>query len=242
VTLDNCVAVVGPVRQPRRVIDSSPPVPGPVAYVRDLLNGLAAPWFLSGGWAADAWLGRQTREHGDVDITVFHDDQQAIFEHLSGWALVAHDPTVADDTTEQWSGRRLELPAHIHVPTAGSALATSAGRIHTEVEFEFMLNERTGERWVLNPEAGIDVPLELSTRHSGWGLPTAPPEIVIFFKAGANLTAAEIATWGGMPRSRDEQDLLALLPILPDAARAWLHRSIAVVQPRHPWLDHLMSS
>ena len=84
--------------------------------MRDLLAGLGRPWFLCGGWASDAWLGRQTREHGDVDIAVLHHDQRAIFEHLAGWALVAHDPNVADNTTESWNGRHLDLPAHIHVP------------------------------------------------------------------------------------------------------------------------------
>jgi hypothetical protein len=214
-------------------------VPAAVAYVRDLLVGLDVPWFLSGGWAADAWLGRQTREHGDVDITVFHDDQLAVFEHLSGWALVAHDPNVPDDTAEQWSGRHLDLPAHIHVPASDSTLSTTPTLTHSAYEFEFLLNGRAGQRWVLNPEAAVAVPVDISTRLSPWGVPAAPPELVIFFKAGAHLTAADVANSGGAPRPCDEQDFLALLPTLNEAARAWLHRSIALVRPQHPWLSHL---
>lgn len=71
-------------------------MPDAVAYVRDLLLGFGSSWMLSGGWAVDAWLGRPTREHGDVDITVFHHDQRAVFDHFPGWALVGHDPNVAD--------------------------------------------------------------------------------------------------------------------------------------------------
>lgn len=204
--------------------------PDAVAYIRDVLRGLDVPWFLSGGWAADAWLGRQTRAHADVDITVFHDDQRAVFDHLAGWALVAHDPNVPDATTEQWDGRWLDLPAHVHVPTRTSALATSPARIHTAYELELILNARTERTWVLQPAAGIAVPIELSTRLSPWGLPTAPPEIVIFFKAFEG---------SGEPRPHDVQDFLALLPMLPDAARSWLYRSIAVVRPDHPWLGRL---
>jgi hypothetical protein len=33
--------------------------------------------------AASAWLGRQTRDHVDVDIAVFHHDQAAVFAHPS---------------------------------------------------------------------------------------------------------------------------------------------------------------
>ncbi|WP_165970144.1 nucleotidyltransferase domain-containing protein [Nonomuraea terrae] len=78
------------------------PVPRAVAYVRDLLDGFRPAWALCGGWAADAWLGRQTRDHGDVDIAVFHPDQRAIAEHFPGWALVGHDFNVPGDTTEHW--------------------------------------------------------------------------------------------------------------------------------------------
>jgi Aminoglycoside-2''-adenylyltransferase len=239
------VAGKGEPGQPHFVVSSSPgppasAVPAAVAYVRDVLRDLGVSWLLSGGWAVDAWLGRQTREHSDVDITVFHDDQRAVFEHLSDWALVAHDPSVADDTTEQWNGRHLDLPAHIHVPTTDSSLSTSPARTHSAYEFEFLLNGREGHSWVLNPQAAITVALDASTRLSAWGVPTAPPEVVIFFKAGAHLTAAEIANSSAAPRRpRDEQDFLALRPALTDASRAWLHQSIAAARPQHPWLSYL---
>jgi hypothetical protein len=212
-----------------RVVSS--PLPAAVAYVRDLLLGFDRPWLLSGGWAVDAWLGRPTREHGDVDITVFHDDQRAVFEHFAGWAMVAHDPNVPDDTTETWNGRPVDLPGHIHIRPLAD---TESG-----VEFEFLLNERSGEEWVLNREVRVAVPLERSTTLSGWGIPTAPPEVILFFKAGGDLTAAEIDAGGGSPRPRDEQDFLALLPILTDPARAWLRHALTHTRPHHPWLPRL---
>lgn len=215
------------------------PVPEALAYVRDLLASFDAPWFLSGGWAADGWLGRQTRGHGDVDITVFHDDQRAIFEHFSGWALVGHDPNVPDDTSEQWNGRYLDLPAHIHVPAWSSSLATSPTMTHSAFEFEFILNGSAGGDWVLNAERGVVIPVDRSTRRSSWGLPTAPVEAVLFFKAGGNLTTAEIEAGHGGVRPRDEQDFFALLPVLGDEERTWLRDSLAVVRPEHPWLAHL---
>lgn len=217
------------------------PVPEAVGYVRDLLHGFGPSWFLCGGWAADAWLGRQTRHHGDVDIAVFHDDQRALFAHLSGWALVGHDPNVADDTTEPWTGRHLDLPAHIHVPAIGSPLATSTSVTHSAFEFEFELVERSDHDWVLNREHHIAVPPDRAARRSTWGLPTAAPEVVLFYKAGGHLTPAEAEASSDVLRPRDEHDFHALLPILTEAQRSWLRESLAKVRPEHPWLAKLAS-
>jgi hypothetical protein len=215
------------------------PVPPAVAYVRDLLVGFGPPWLLSGGWAADAWLGRQTREHGDVDITVFHRDQHAIFEHLKGWALVGHDPNVPDDTTEPWNGRQLDLPAHIHVPVPGSPLATSTAATHSAYEFEFLLNEGSDQRWILNRDLDIAVAPDRCIRQSPWGLPTATPDVVLFFKGGGDLSTAEMRAAQKPFRSRDEQDFFALLPILTATQRSWLRSSLSRIRPEHPWLAHL---
>jgi hypothetical protein len=204
--------------------------------VRDLLRGFGPSWFLCGGWAADAWLGRQTRHHWDVDISVFLDDQHAIFHHFTGWALVAHDPNVPGDTKEPWNGRHLDPPAHIHVPKLGSSLATSTTATHTAFEFEFLLDERSGGEWILNRTPRVAVPLDRGIEHSPWGLPVATPEVVLFFKAGGNVPGADL---DDVIRPHDEQDFLALLPTLTPARRTWLRESLGSVWSEHPWLPRL---
>jgi hypothetical protein len=217
-------------------------VPEAVAYVRDLLAGFDAAWFLCGGWAVDAWLGRQTRHHGDVDIAIFHHDQRAIIKHFPGWALVGHDPNVPDDTTEPWDGRHLDLPAHVHVPELGSSLSTAPTLTHPAFEFEFLLNEGSDQHWVLNRQPQIAAPLERCARLPCWDLPVAAPEIILFYKAGGDRTPSEVEARGDTFRPRDEQDFFALLPTLTGAQRSWLRASLATVQPEHPWLADIASA
>ena len=38
------------------------------------LRQVSRPWSVVGGWALDLWLGRQTRDHGDLEFTVLRDD------------------------------------------------------------------------------------------------------------------------------------------------------------------------
>jgi PPOX class probable F420-dependent enzyme len=74
-----------------KVRDRATPTPEPIARVAEVMRSFDARWFVSGGWAVDCWLGRQTREHADVDIGLFRDSESAIFEFLPGWHLVGHD-------------------------------------------------------------------------------------------------------------------------------------------------------
>src|SRR3990172_775021 len=111
-------------------------VPDAVARVAELMSTFRPTWALCGGWAIDAWLGRQTSDHGDVDVTVFEDDQHRIFDHLADWHLIADDASADHGTA--WNGRRLTLPAHIHCagPESGFIEADlAAGGAHAPGRF-----------------------------------------------------------------------------------------------------------
>lgn len=213
-------------------------VPEPLAQVARLMSIFRPRWHLCGGWAVDTWLGRQTRDHPDVDIAVFQDDQQAIFHHLADWQLIAHDPNVADNTSEPWDGRRLDLPAHIHArsPDARRRLPDRLDA-PAEVGFnlEVLLSERSGREWVLSREPRITMPLHRCSQQSAWGLSTVVPEVVLFYKATAYFGDEQLQDL----RHHDELDFLALLPQLTDEQRDWLREAISLVHPGHPWLTRL---
>ncbi len=201
-------------------------VPEAVLGVAGLMSTYQPTWALCGGWAVDAWLDRQTRDHPDGDIAVFQDDHRALFDHLAGWQLIAHDPNVDGGTSEPWDGRRLDLPGHIHGRLdAGEGLpdrldaATQQG-----FGLDIQLNERSGDEWILSHEPRISLPLQNGVRQSPWGLPTVVPEVLLFFKA------REL-------RRRDKLDFLALLPHLTDEQRDWVREALSLVG--HPWLPQL---
>src|SRR5690348_7689666 len=80
-----------------------------LARVADSLSDFGPSWAFCGGWTVDLWLGRETRDHCDVDLSIFHDDQLAIFEYFTdGWLLNGHD-VHNEDGTEPWDGRLLEF-------------------------------------------------------------------------------------------------------------------------------------
>jgi hypothetical protein len=197
-------------------------IPPPLKRVADLMATYRRPWFLCGGWAVDAWLGHQTREHGDVDIAVFQDDQQALYQHLTGWDLVAHDPAVADDSTEKWNGRQLALPAHIHA---------NIDAMHG-VELDIQLNECTDDAWIYRREPRIAMQLKQQTGGSAWALPTVPPELVLLYKAHNPDSPLDYSAF----RPNDDLDFRTLRPTLTEKQQSWLYAALTLVDPAHPWL------
>jgi hypothetical protein len=178
------------------------------------MAGFRPSWVLCGGWAVDAWLGRETRAHCDVDLAIALEDQLAVLHYLDGWHVRGHDDE-DDATTEQWDGRQLAFPGHIH--------ATSPDGIELDIQLELW----NAAVWELSTEPRITLPLKQCTRPTPWGLPATTPEVVLFYKASER------------PRPHDDLDFRALLPLLGEAERSWLSEAIALAHPACPWLPHL---
>lgn len=208
------------------------------------MAGYPSTWALCGGWAIDAWLGRQTRDHGDIDITFFQGDERTLFDHLAGWHIVAHDAVDPGPTEAPWAGRDLTLPAHLHArpPGAENLAMLKAWTLppyqHDEsdgLDFEFVLNVREGGHLVLNEEPPITAPLDAYIGQPGWGLPTVTPAFLLFWKATAYFFNPRFAKRNAM----DEADFRALAPYLTSDRRDWLHEAIATLHPEHPLLSAL---
>jgi len=227
----------GPAGQPM------PLIPEDVARIAELMSGYSLPWALCGGWAVDAWIGRLTRDHGDVDIAVFEDDQQALFELLAGWQMIPHEQTKENEGADLWDGRPLMIPAHIHTrsPELSGPLPerfsdSGARLISAEDGFWLDINlcERSDRDWVLAREPRVALPLERCIRQSAWGLPMVAPEVILFFKA-----TLYVGTKNHL-RPRDEVDFTALLPLLSDEQRVWLREAVSrVYVGEHPWVERM---
>jgi lincosamide nucleotidyltransferase A/C/D/E len=61
----------------------------------DLVESLGIEIWLDGGWAVDAWLGRQTRPHADVDIVIESADLPRLVDALRA---AGYDDVPRDDT------------------------------------------------------------------------------------------------------------------------------------------------
>jgi Aminoglycoside-2''-adenylyltransferase len=51
--------------------------------VARLLEEVRCSWGVAGGWALDLFLDRVTREHQDIEVAIFREDQLILQEYLS---------------------------------------------------------------------------------------------------------------------------------------------------------------
>lgn len=191
-------------------------IPELLARVADLMTDYPTSWALCGGWAVDAWLGRETREHCDVDLSVFHDEQSTVYTYLTradGWLLNGHD-AVDTDGDQPWDGRQIQFPGHVHAHADGFNL-------------DVQLDRRDGDHWLFSRKADMRMPITQCVQLSPWGVPALVPPALLFYKAI------------GLIRPHDEADFRSLLPTLAGDERRWLATGLIRLRPGHPWLPEL---
>jgi Aminoglycoside-2''-adenylyltransferase len=187
-----------------------------VEEVAELLGDLRAPWWVAGGWALDAFIGRQTREHGDVDVGVLRRDQLVVQEHLGTWDLQAADPP---GRLRPWQRGEI-LPETVHDIWCRASSQASWG-------LQLMLDEAEENEWLYRRMPSVRRTLESLVWWQD-GIPYLKPEVQLLYKAGR--------------RSRkSEADFDACLPHLEAPQRTWLANALALANPGHPWRAGLLN-
>lgn len=190
----------------------------PVHDIARILSPLTVPWWLAGGWAADAHLGHVTRRHADVDVLVLNRDLAAVAEALPAvYAEIPH------------TGQRIEWDRQSPLEPGLEALALDVGIAPTINKLQIVVALSEGDEWVYHRgRRTLRLPLEDIGRRTPEGIPYLAPVIVLLFKSR-------------QLRDKDHEDFLVLLPHLTVTERSWLRERIEPWRQDHPWLSSLRS-
>jgi hypothetical protein len=186
----------------------------PILALAGVMRAFDRPWFVSGGWAIDLFLGRVTREHGDVEVGVYRRDQARLHEHLHGWTLEKVDPMPTDDGTwKKWAPNDvLELPDH------QARARKPSGELR---EFEIFLNESTPAHWTSRRHPDLLREIADVWMTGDLGVPFLPPDVQLLYKAKCC-------------RPKDERDFEHALPPYDREAKGMADRNLETVPPRAP--------
>ena len=191
----------------------------PFAAVVELdrvMTGFDRPWFVSGGWAIDLFVGRVTREHEDIEMGLFLPDQVAIRGHLREWELFH----IRDKTWVTWAAtNRIELPEfQVQARSARSTLPA----------FDIFFNPIDGGDWLSRRHPGLRVAVTELVRWSPMpaGIPYLAPEVQLLYKAKYH-------------RPKDDADFESAIELLEREPRKWLRDTLATHHPDDPWIARL---
>lgn len=190
----------------------------------EMMAGFAGPWWVAGGWALDLFLGRKTRPHADLELSVLAADQAVLFEHLAGWDLRLAAPGAS---LPAWDGSRIRPPFHQVWARRGPGRPSDAEEFAADpTMLGFLLEQGTRDRWVFRRHPVISRPLDQVGATTVDGVGFVRPEVALLFKAKA-------------PRFKDQRDFDRILPRLDRAARSWLASALAQAYPGHAWQKRL---
>jgi Aminoglycoside-2''-adenylyltransferase len=178
----------------------------------DRLSGVSAPWYVAAGWALDLFLGRQTREHDDLEIGVPAHRFPEIRAALRDYELFV----VGDG--QAWPLTESTLAAHRQ---------TWVREADGPWRLDVFREPWEDDVWAFRHDARIHLTEATLVAHTHDGIPFLQPEVVLLFKARA------------AARPKDESDFATVLPHLGGSRRQWLRDALALVHPGHPWLETL---
>jgi hypothetical protein len=182
----------------------------------EALAGVGVPWAVAGGWAIDLWLGRQTRPHGDLEITVIATDFPAIRARLEELGLELFTPG---------GGEVIRLPPG-EAPPVDPHQTWAADPAMQAWRIDVFREPGDVETWAYRRDPRLTAPRAFAEVETESGLRAVAPQIVLFFKAKA-------------AREKDEADFALAAPLLADDQRGWLIEALAARHPGHPWIERL---
>ncbi|GIQ69690.1 hypothetical protein XYCOK13_25140 [Xylanibacillus composti] len=171
------------------------------------------PWFISGGWAIDLAIGCVTRSHKDIDICVFREDTNVIFDYFHEWEI--HVAIPGEHRLEPCTSKE-----DVHPPRY-------CLHLFKEKDFiEILLTERQGENVKFRKNREIWMNVSEFSHVDNQGRPYVDPAWQLLFK-------------GLTSREQDEHDFYTFLPNMNEKQRTWLRKGLSIMKPDSKWMQDL---
>ncbi len=183
--------------------------------IANLLPDLNVPYWIAGGFALEIFVGRNYREHTDLDIVIRRDDQHIFRHHLSDYAFFAAAPP----------GKLRVWPKDERLPKLINDVWVKE-QSEGPFVFQIMFLETDGEYWVYRRDTTIRGHLHNFGLVTKDGFPIIAPHIQLLYKAHRI-------------RPKDKLDFDTCLAYLSKWQKSWLATTLKKVYGKHPWLNQL---
>ncbi|KOO49895.1 nucleotidyltransferase domain-containing protein [Viridibacillus arvi] len=188
-----------------------------VIEIKEVFAHIPSMWGIAGGWALDLHLGKKSREHSDIDVVIFREEQQVVYQSLKvDWILYKAEA----GKLKPWKdGEYLESTNDIWVSKNEDSPWT----------FQIMLIDSENNDWIYRREKSIKKGKNEIFQWTNNGTPYIKPEVQLLYKAGSKQV-----------REKDFKDFQTILPLLLPKEMEWLKLSLKKQFPEgHSWIGFL---
>ncbi|MED4732003.1 hypothetical protein P9597_28510 [Aneurinibacillus migulanus] len=192
-------------------------LPISIKEINQVFSKMTAIWCIAGGEALDLHLGKKSREHSDLDVVIYREQQQDVYQSLSSeWMLYKAE----NGKLNPWEdGEFLESINDVWV----------SKNANSPWSFQIMFIDSVNDNWVYRREKSIKQPKSSIYIRTSEGIPYLKPEIQLLYKAGSSKV-----------REKDFKDFQTMLPLLSPEEKKWLKLSLKKQFPEgHNWIRYL---
>lgn len=182
----------------------------------ELMEGFDCPWCIAGGYAIELFVGKSFRQHGDIDIFLFREDQLEIQRHFQDWDM-----------------QRAALPG-LKVWEKGEFLQGKIRDIWVREKpgspwrFQLMLNDQRDGEWIFKRNPAIRGTLEQLILYTPTAIPYLAPEIQLLYKAKSEIL------------EKDRLDAEQAIPLMSTKQLLLLKEWLCIQFPEgHDWLKKI---
>lgn len=186
-----------------------------VTEVAKVFSEIKCDWAVAGGWAIDLFLGKQTRNHSDIDILIQRNDQMALQTLLSDWDVWVSDPP---GTLRPWKQGEY----------IGQGLQDIWCRktANDPWQFQVMLFDVENENWIFKRDPSIRRSLKSVILKTEEGFNILAPEVQLLYKSKAL-------------RDKDKMDFDNARVAMNGQQKNWLKQMLIKLYENHEWIEKL---
>ncbi|AQQ53563.1 nucleotidyltransferase domain-containing protein [Planococcus lenghuensis] len=152
-----------------------------ITEIYELFSETPVHWGITGGLALDMHLGRKSRYHRDIDVVIYRNDQQIIYQLLKNeWTLYK----AKDGKLSLWGeGDFLNTVNDIWVSKDN----------HSPWSFQIMLMNCEYDKWIYRREKTIKIPKVELFSHTEKNFPYLKLAIQLLYKGGSSHSTSSSA-------------------------------------------------
>jgi hypothetical protein len=185
--------------------------------IYQIFSKIPAFWCIAGGEVLDLHFGKKSREHSDIDVVIYREQQQDVYQSLSSeWLLYKagrgkvvpwEDGEFLESINDVWVSKNANSPW----------------------SFQIMFLDNVHDDWIYRRERSIKKLKSSIYLRTSEGIPYLKPEIQLLYKAGSSKV-----------REKDFKDFQTMLPFLSTQEKNWLKHSLHKQFPEgHTWIEYL---